>query len=69
MKLGGDMEEIEIKISATKLKCLWERCCDACSSLESQVVRNPDLPKGYRKTVTEAYAWLAWLNEELKKVK
>lgn len=65
MKSGGDMEDKEITLSLPKLKILWEKCCDVTSKLESQVVRNPSLPKVYQDMISQSYSWLNWLDERI----
>jgi hypothetical protein len=37
---------------------LEESLCECASKLESQVVRNPELPKSYAEVVTKAFALL-----------
>lgn len=61
------MEEIIVHLPAGKLNQLAERCWTAASKLESQVVRNHDLPPIYRQHVSEAFESLRWLYDEMKK--
>lgn len=57
------MEPHVITIPIVLAEKLWEACCDATSKLESQVVRNPDLPEGYKDAVAKSLDCLRWLGE------
>jgi hypothetical protein len=47
----------------SSLEKLSERCWSATSKLESQVVRNPDLPQVYRQIVSESFESLRALSD------
>lgn len=55
-----------ITLPVADLERLSERCWTATSKLESQVVRNPDLPAGYRGFVSESFESLRWLGDQMR---
>jgi hypothetical protein len=51
-------KEAEIFQQANRINELEESLRDCASKLESQVSRNPELPKSYAEVVTKAFALL-----------